>query len=117
MATATPGLALAILTADCVPVLLADREAGVIGAAHAGWRGALNGVVEAAVGAMLGLGARAKDIRAVIGPAIGAASYEVGLEFPAPFLARTGRRTKTCSRRRSGRDTSSSTSRAMSHAA
>ena len=88
MATETPGLALAILTADCVPVLLADREAGVIGAAHAGWRGALNGVVEAAVEAMLGLGARAKDIRAVIGPAIGAASYEVGPEFPAPFLAR-----------------------------
>ena len=88
MAAATPGLALAILTADCVPVLLADREAGVIGAAHAGWRGALNGVVEAAVEAMLGLGARAKDIRAVIGPAIGAASYEVGPEFPAPFLAR-----------------------------
>ena len=88
MATATPGLALAILTADCVPVLLADREAGVIGAAHAGWRGALNGVVEAAVEAMLGLGARAKDIRAVIGPAIGRASYEVGPEFPAPFLAR-----------------------------
>ena len=87
MATATPGLALAILTADCVPVLLADREAGVIGAAHAGWRGALNGVVEAAVEAMLGLGARAKDIRAVIGPAIGRASYEVGPEFPAPFLA------------------------------
>ena len=88
MATATPGLALAILTADCVPVLLADREAGVIGAAHAGWRGALNGVLEAAVEAMLGLGARAKDIRAVIGPAIGAASYEVGPEFPAPFLTR-----------------------------
>ena len=88
MATATPGLALAILTADCVPVLLADREAGVIGAAHAGWRGALNGVVEAAVEAMLGLGARAKDIRAVIGPAIGPTSYEVGPEFPAPFLAR-----------------------------
>ena len=88
MATATPGLALAILTADCVPVLLADREAGVIGAAHAGWRGALNGVLEAAVSAMLGLGAQAKDIRAVIGPAIGPASYEVGPEFPAPFLAR-----------------------------
>ena len=88
MATATPGLALAILTADCVPVLLADREAGVIGAAHAGWRGALNGVLEAAVEAMLGLGARAGMIRAVIGPAIGPGSYEVGPEFPAPFLAR-----------------------------
>ena len=89
MATATPGLALAILTADCVPVLLADREAGVIGAAHAGWRGALNGILEAAVEAMLGLGARAGEIRAAIGPAIGAASYEVGPEFPAPFLARS----------------------------
>ena len=88
MATATPGLALAILTADCVPVLLADREAGVIGAAHAGWRGALGGVCEAAVATMMGLGARAGSIRAVIGPAIGAASYEVGPEFPAPFLAR-----------------------------
>ena len=91
MATATPGLALAILTADCVPVLLADREAGVIGAAHAGWRGALNGVLEAAVSAMLGLGAQAKDIRAAIGPAIGPTSYEVGPEFPAPFLARNPR--------------------------
>ena len=88
MATSTPGLALAILTADCVPVLMADRAAGVIGAAHAGWRGALNGVLEVAVGAMLDLGARADEIRAVIGPAIGAASYEVGPEFPAPFLAR-----------------------------
>ena len=87
MATATPGLALAILTADCVPVLLADREAGVIGAAHAGWRGALKGVLEAAVEAMLGLGAQARGIRAAIGPAIGPASYEVGPEFPAPFLA------------------------------
>ena len=88
MATATPGLALAILTADCVPVLLADREAGVIGAAHAGWRGALNGVLEAAVEAMLSLGARAREVKAVIGPAIGATSYEVGPEFPALFLAR-----------------------------
>ena len=88
MATATPGLALAILTADCVPVLLGDREAGVIGAAHAGWRGALNGILEAAIEAMSRLGARAGEIRAVIGPSIGAASYEVGPEFPAPFLAR-----------------------------
>ena len=88
MATATPGLALAILTADCAPVLMADREAGVIGAAHAGWRGALSGVLEAAVEAMRGLGARSNDIRAVIGPAIGAASYEVGPEFPAPFMER-----------------------------
>ena len=89
MATATPGLALAILTADCVPVLLADREAGVIGAAHAGWRGALNGILEAALEAMLGLGARTGETRAVIGPSIGAVSYEVGPEFPAPFLVRS----------------------------
>ena len=88
MATATPGLALAILTADCVPVLLADRDAGVVGAAHAGWRGALNGILETAVEAMLGLGARPSNVRAVIGPSIGASSYEVGPEFPAPFLAR-----------------------------
>ena len=87
MVTATPGIALAILTADCVPVLLADREVGVIGAAHAGWRGALNGVLETAVEAMLSLGARARSVRAVIGPAIGPRSYEVGPEFPAPFLA------------------------------
>ena len=91
MATATPGIALAILTADCVPVLLADREAGVVGAAHAGWRGALGGVLEAAVAAMLGLGARAGAVHAVLGPSIGAASYEVGPAFPAPFLARRPR--------------------------
>ena len=91
MATATPGIALAILTADCVPVLLADREAAVVGAAHAGWRGALGGVLEAAVEAMLGLGARAGAVHAVLGPSIGAASYEVGLAFPAPFLARRPR--------------------------
>ena len=88
MATATPGIALAILTADCVPVLLADREAGVVGAAHAGWRGALGGVLEAAVEAMLGLGAQPRAVHAVLGPSIGAASYEVGPGFPTPFLAR-----------------------------
>jgi YfiH family protein len=87
MATATPGIALSILTADCVPVLFADRQAGVIGAAHAGWRGALDGILEAAVDAMRGLGARDADIRAVVGPCIRAGSYEVGPEFPAPFLA------------------------------
>jgi YfiH family protein len=87
MVTRQPGIALGILTADCVPVLLADAEAGVIGAAHAGWRGALDGVVGAVVAAMTGLGARAERIAAAIGPAIGAKSYEVGPEFPAPFLA------------------------------
>ena len=86
MVTARPGLALGILTADCVPVLLADGEARVVGAAHAGWRGALAGVIEATVQAMVALGARAERIRAGIGPCIAQRSYEVGPEFPALFL-------------------------------
>jgi purine-nucleoside/S-methyl-5'-thioadenosine phosphorylase / adenosine deaminase len=86
MVTKEPGLALGILTADCVPILLADQDAKVIGAAHAGWRGALNGIAEAVVSAMVELGARREAIAAGIGPAIGHASYEVGPEFPAPFL-------------------------------
>ena len=88
MATAAPGVVLGILTADCVPVLLADPQARVIGAVHAGWRGALDGVLEAGVAAMLRLGAAAGRIRAVLGPAIAGESYEVGPECPAPFLAR-----------------------------
>jgi YfiH family protein len=88
MATAKPGLMLGILTADCVPVLLADPQSRVIGAIHAGWRGALDGVLEAGVAAMLRLGATAGQIRAVLGPSIASESYEVGPEFPAPFLAR-----------------------------
>ena len=76
-----PGLLLGILTADCAPVLFADAEAGVIGAAHAGWRGALAGVNEATVAAMEQLGARRERIAAVIGPAIGAPNYEVDREF------------------------------------
>jgi len=87
MVTATPGLTLGILTADCAPVLLADPEAAVIGAAHAGWRGALSGILAATVERMLVLGARRGAIRAAVGPAIGHASYEVGPDFPAPFLA------------------------------
>lgn len=87
--TATPGLVVAALTADCAPVLLADREAGVVGAAHAGWRGALgqdgHGILEAAVEAMAALGARAARIRAAIGPAISQAAYEVGPEFLERF--------------------------------
>ena len=82
-----PGLALGILSADCAPVLLADSDHSVIAAIHVGWRGALGGVVEAGVRGMLALGARAATIRAVIGPCIGPDSYEVGEEFPAPFLA------------------------------
>jgi YfiH family protein len=86
MVTRKRGLALGILTADCAPVLLADREAGVIGAAHAGWRGAVSGVVEATLGAMEKLGGRRERVRAAVGPCIAQASYEVGPEFPAPFL-------------------------------
>jgi len=87
MVTDRPGIALGILTADCAPVLLADAEAGVIGAAHAGWRGAVGGVLAAVVEAMVALGARPARIRAGIGPCIAQDSYEVGPEFPAPFLA------------------------------
>lgn len=86
MVTRERGLALGILTADCVPVLLAEAEAGVVGAAHAGWKGALDGVLEATVAAMAALGADPKRIVAGIGPAISQRSYEVGPEFPAPFL-------------------------------
>jgi YfiH family protein len=75
------------MAADCAPVLLADGDASVIGAAHAGWKGALGGVVDATIAAMEKLGARRERIRVVIGPCIGPASYEVGPEFPAPFLA------------------------------
>ena len=80
-------MALGILTADCQPVLLAEPEAGVVGAAHAGWKGALSGVLDATVDAMEGLGARRDRIRAVIGPAIGPDAYEVGPEFRDRFLA------------------------------
>lgn len=85
--TAKPGLAIAVLTADCAPLLFADMEAGVIGAAHAGWKGALAGVSDATVAAMEKLGARREYINAVIGPTISQPAYEVGPEFPAPFLA------------------------------
>ena len=87
MVTATPGLALGVLTADCAPVLLYDGEARVIGAAHAGWRGALSGIVEATVAAMLKLGARSERIRATIGPAISQKAYEVGSDYKEGFLA------------------------------
>ncbi|MHA6345560.1 peptidoglycan editing factor PgeF [Roseivivax sp. CAU 1761] len=87
LVTATPGLAIAVLTADCQPVLFADAENGVIGAAHAGWRGALDGVLEETVSAMEALGARRGGIRAVIGPAISQSAYEVGPDFFDTFLA------------------------------
>lgn len=87
LVTDRPGLLLGILTADCVPVLLADGEAGVVGAAHAGWKGAFGGVVAATVAAMEALGARARRIRAAIGPCIGRASYEVDEAFFRRFVA------------------------------
>ncbi len=86
MVTATPGIALGILTADCQPVLFADPENGVVGAAHAGWGGAVGGVLEATVDAMEALGADRDHIRAVIGPSISQASYEVGQEYLERFL-------------------------------
>ena len=87
MVTNRPGIALGVLTADCAPVLLADRRAGVVGAAHAGWRGALAGVVEATLDAMAKLGAAPQDTVAAVGPCIGQASYEVGVEFRDAFVA------------------------------
>ena len=85
MVTTRPGLALGITTADCGPVLFADPEAGVVGACHAGWRGALAGILEATVEAMERLGARRDAIIGVLGPTISQAAYEVGPEFVAQF--------------------------------
>ncbi|MFN3863191.1 MAG: peptidoglycan editing factor PgeF [Erythrobacter sp.] len=85
--TATPGIVLGIVTADCAPVLLADAGAGVIGAAHAGWRGAVDGVLENTIAAMEALGARRARIAAVIGPTIAQASYEVDAPLRARFAA------------------------------
>lgn len=86
--TDTPGLALGILTADCAPVLFADTAAGVVGAAHAGWKGAIGGVTDATLLAMQALGAQRERIAAAIGPCIAPASYEVDAAFRAHFLAR-----------------------------
>jgi YfiH family protein len=86
--TAKPGLVIGVLTADCAPVLFCDAEAGVIGAAHAGWRGALAGIVESTIKAMTKLGASPARITAVIGPTISQEAYEVGAEFREQFLAK-----------------------------
>ncbi len=86
MVTATPGLVLMILSADCAPVLFADTQAGVVGAAHAGWRGAADGVLQATLDAMVSLGAVADQVQAVIGPTISQRAYEVGPEFLERFL-------------------------------
>jgi YfiH family protein len=87
LVTSTPGLGLGVTGADCGMILFADAQACVIGAAHAGWKGALNGVLEATVAAMEGLGARVDRIRAALGPCIAQPSYEVGPEFVAAFAA------------------------------
>jgi len=86
MVTNVPGIALGILTADCVPVLLADTRQGIIGAAHAGWKGAIGGILENTINSMVELGATRETIVVAIGPSITQRTYEVGPEFPAPFL-------------------------------
>ncbi len=87
LVTDRPGIALGVLHADCAPVLFADPEARIVGGAHAGWRGATGGVLEATVGAMVARGARRENIIAAVGPTIGATSYEVGADFPDPIVA------------------------------
>lgn len=84
--TRTKGLAIGVLAADCAPVLFAEADAGVVGAAHAGWRGAIDGVTDATIARMIGLGARRERIVAAVGPCIGVKAYEVGPEFEARFL-------------------------------
>jgi YfiH family protein len=87
LVTGRPGIALGVVCADCAPVLIADREARVIGCAHAGWRGALAGVIDATVQAMTGLGARRETMRAAVGPCIAQPSYDVGPDMLAQFVA------------------------------
>jgi hypothetical protein len=87
LVTATPGLALGILTADCAPVLIADPDHAVVGAVHCGWKGALAGIAVEAVAAMVRLGAQTESLVAAIGPCIAAASYEVGSDFHDRFVA------------------------------
>ena len=94
MVTEIPDMALGILTADCAPVLFADADAGVIGAAHAGWQGAFGGVLEATIDAMENLGASRAGITAVIGPTISARNYEVGPEFQERFVIQDSFNTK-----------------------
>lgn len=88
MATRKPGLALGVLAADCMPFLFADAEAGVVGAAHAGWRGALAGVLEATIAAMTRLGARPDRIAAALGPCLRPPNFEVGLELVESFTGK-----------------------------
>lgn len=94
LVTRTPGVLIGILTADCAPVLFADAAAGVVGAAHAGWKGAKGGVLEATLDAMEGLGAKAENTVAVVGPCIAQASYEVGEAFYLDFLGEASGNTR-----------------------
>lgn len=87
LVTRLPGIGLSVLSADCAPILFADAEAGIIGAAHAGWKGALAGVTDAVIEAMIALGARRDAISAAIGPCISQAAYEVGEDFRQNYLA------------------------------
>lgn len=89
LVTATRGIAVGALAADCAPVLFADAEAGIVAAAHAGWKGALGGVLESAVATMEKIGARRERIVAALGPCIGPEAYEVGPEFEANFIAQS----------------------------
>lgn len=84
--TAARGLAIGVLTADCAPVLFADKKARIIGAAHAGWKGAVGGVMEATIAAMEALGAKRDNMHAALGPCIGPLSYEVSADFKKTFL-------------------------------
>jgi len=97
--TATPGLAVAVLTADCAPVLFADPEALIVAAAHAGWRGALGGVIEATLASMEALGGCRERVRAAVGPCIGQGAYEVGREFEAEFLGQDATNVRFFARR------------------
>ncbi|MBM3644055.1 MAG: peptidoglycan editing factor PgeF [Alphaproteobacteria bacterium] len=87
LVTDRPGVVLGVLSADCAPVLFADRRGRAVGAAHAGWRGALEGVTDATIAALERLGVARADLVACVGPCIGRDTYEVGPEFPAPFVA------------------------------
>jgi len=88
LVTTARGIAVGVLAADCTPVLFADPVAGVVAAAHAGWRGAIGGVLEATIAGMEAVGARRSDIRAAVGPCIGPDAYEVGWDFERDLLAR-----------------------------
>lgn len=102
LVTDVPGLLLGVVTADCAPVLLADREAGVVGAAHAGWKGAVAGVTDATVVAMEALGARRERIAAAVGPCIAQSSYEVDEAFVARFCADAAANTRFFAAGRAG---------------